>query len=90
MKAEYTTLSMFLQHVIPAMDLVVGVHSKGFPVLCTEPYVYCKVFEDNSSALDLAHLPKFRPRTKHINICWRHFRDHTRSGLIKIFPCDTE
>ena len=88
-EAEYIALSMSLRDVIPAMELVAEVRSKGFPVLCTEPYVYCKVFEDNSGALELARLPKFRPRTKHINVCWHHFRDFTRAGLIKIFPCDT-
>ncbi|KAL7551875.1 hypothetical protein ACHAWF_016688 [Thalassiosira exigua] len=72
------------------MELVAEVRSKGFPVLCTEPYFYCKVFEDNSGALDLAHLPMFRPHTKHINVCWHHFRDYMRAWLIKIFPCDTE
>ncbi|KAL7554713.1 hypothetical protein ACHAWF_018679, partial [Thalassiosira exigua] len=58
-EAEYIALSMSLRDVIPSMELVVEVRSKGFPVLCTEPYVYCKVFEDNSSALELARLPKF-------------------------------
>ncbi len=32
-------------------------------VLCTKPYVYCNVFEDNSGALELARLPKLCPRT---------------------------
>ena len=72
------------------MQLVAEVRSKGFDVLCTEPYVYCKVFEDNSGALELARLPKFRPRTKHINVAWHHFRDFVRQGVIKIFPCSTE
>ena len=61
-----------------------------FKVLCTEPYVYCKVFEDNSGALELARLPKLRPRTKHINVCYHHFREHVQKGLIKIFPVDTK
>ncbi len=34
----------------------------------TEPHVYCKVFEDNSGALELAKLPKMQPCTKHINM----------------------
>jgi hypothetical protein len=62
---------------------------RNFKVIYTEPYVYCKVFEDNSGALELARLPKLRPRTKHINICYHHFREHVRKGLIKIFPIDT-
>ena len=89
-EAEYIALSMCLRDLIPVMELVAEVRSKGFPVLCNEPYVYCKVFEDNSGALELARLPKFRPRTKHINCAWHHFREHVRQGLIKLYPCDTE
>jgi len=52
--------------------------------------IYCKVFEDNSGALELARLPKLRPCTKHINVCYHHFREHVRNGLIKIFPIGTD
>jgi hypothetical protein len=27
--------------------------------------------------------------TKHINVCYHHFREHVRKGLIKIFPVGT-
>ena len=40
------------------------------------PRVHCTVFEDNSGALELARLPKIRPRTKHINQAYHHFREH--------------
>ena len=72
-KAEYIALSMALRDVIPIMQLVEEIKSKGFPVICELPYVYCKAFEDNSGALELARLPKMRPRTKHINQCYDPF-----------------
>jgi hypothetical protein len=72
------------------MFLVQEICKKDFPVICTKPYVYCKVFEDNSGALELARLPKLRPRTKHINVCYHHFRKYVRNGLNKIFPVGTE
>ncbi len=59
-------------------------------VRCTKPDVYCKVFEDNLGALELARLPKLYPRTKQINICCHHFCKHAHMGLIKIFPIDTK
>ena len=71
------------------MQLLEEMKSRGFEVICTSPHVYCKTFEDNSGALELARLPKLRPRTKHINVCYHHFREHVRKGLIKIFPIDT-
>ena len=89
-EAEYIAMSQALRDIIPIMGSLQEMRERGFKVLCTEPYVYCKVFEDNSGALELARLPKLRPRTKHINVCYHHFREHVRKGLIKIFPVDTK
>jgi hypothetical protein len=72
------------------MNLLHEMREREFQVICNEPYVYCKVFEDNSGALELARLPKLRPRTKHINVCYHHFCEHVHKGLIKIFPIDTK
>ena len=72
------------------MELVADMKAKKFRVICTEPYVYCKTFEDNSGALELARLPKLRPRTKHINTSYHHFREHVRKGLVKVFPISTQ
>ena len=69
--------------------LIKEMKEHNIPVICTKPYVYCKVFEDDSGALELARLPKLRPCTKHINVCYHHFREHVRKGLIKIFPVGT-
>ena len=57
-EAEYISLSMSLRDVIPIMMLLEEMKKKGFKVICTNPHVYCKVFEDNSGALELARLPK--------------------------------
>ncbi len=51
--------------------------------------MYCKVFENNSGALELAQLPKLCSRTKHINVCYHHFCEHVRSWEVKIFPINT-
>jgi len=48
------------------------------------PTVYCKAFEDNSGAYKLATAPKMRPRTKHINAKYHHFRSHVDRKLIQI------
>jgi len=85
-EAEYIAMSQALCDVIPVMYLLQEMREREFQVICNEPYVYCKVFEDKSGALELARLPKLRPRTKHINVCYHHFWEHVRKGLIKIFP----
>jgi hypothetical protein len=55
------------------MNLPQEMRERNFKVICIEPHVYCKVFEDNAGALELAMLPKLCPRTKHINVCYHHF-----------------
>jgi hypothetical protein len=72
------------------MFLVQEICEKGFQVICTKPYIYCKVFEDNFGALELARLPKLCPCTKHIDVCYHHFCKHVRNRLIKIFLVRTK
>ena len=52
------------------------------------PKVYCKAFEDNSGALELAKTPRMRPRTKHINTKYHHFRSHVANGSITVEKID--
>jgi hypothetical protein len=72
------------------MKLLQEMREQDFKVICTEPYAYCKVFEDNFGALELARLSKLHPRTKHKNICNHHFCKRVCKGLIKIIPIDAE
>eukprot|EP00804_Cyclotella_cryptica_P024037 CCRYP_007263-RA/>CCRYP_007263-RA protein AED:0.37 eAED:0.37 QI:0/-1/0/1/-1/0/1/0/131 len=67
-KAESITMSMALCDVTPVMELINKFPERNFKVICTQPQVCCKVFEDNSGALELARLPKLCRRTKNINI----------------------
>ncbi len=83
-------MSQALRDVIPITGLLQEMREQDFKVLCTEPYVFCKVFEDNSGALELARFPKLCPMTKHINVCYHHFQELVQKGLIKIFPVDTK
>jgi hypothetical protein len=89
-EAEYIAMLQSLCDVIPVMNLLQEMREQNYQVICTKPHVYCKVFEDNSGALELARLPKLCPRTKHIHVCYHHFCEHVRKGLIKIFPIDTK
>ena len=60
-----------------------------FDYSASKPRVYCKAFEDNSGALELAKSPKLRPRTKHINIKYHHFHDSIENGRIMMYKIDT-
>ena len=45
---------------------------------------------NNSGALEIAKVHKYRPRTKHLNVRLHHFREHVRNGAITILPIDTK
>jgi len=62
----------------------------GFHVGTTKPKVHCKVFEDNSGALEIATVHKVRPRTKHMNVQFHHFCHHINTGQMTVHPIDTD
>jgi hypothetical protein len=55
------------------MDLLDEAKSHGIVVAGPKIKLPCKLFCDNSGAVELIQLPKFRPRTKHINTKLHHF-----------------
>jgi hypothetical protein len=80
-EAEYIAMSQTLHDVIPVMNLLQKMRERNFKVVCIEPYAYCKVFEDNAGALELARLPKLRPRTKHIKFAIITFANTCKRGI---------
>jgi hypothetical protein len=88
-ESEFVGLSESLCMAIVMMNLLAEMQTFGIPVLKTTPTIYCKLFEDNAGAIQLAKVPKMRPRTCHINQKYHHFREWVKSGLIDILPIDT-
>jgi hypothetical protein len=88
-EAEYTGLSYALRDAIPIMQLLKEMRGHGIPVTHTEAQVHCKVFEDNSGALEMAKVHKYRPRTKHLNVKLHHFRSYVETKQISIHPIST-
>lgn len=88
-EAEYIALSTALREVIPMMALLKELRERGLPINDI-PTIRCKVFEDNSGAREQAQVAKYRPRTRHINTAWHHFRSYVAAGLIKILPIRTD
>ena len=85
-EAEYISLSTAIRDTIPLMLMARELREKfNIDIYCDAVNVYCHCFEDNSSALELARLPKMNPCTKHINICYHYFREYVRQGEIKIY-----
>ena len=88
-ESEYTGLLYALREVIPIMELLREMKRHGFGIKSTKPNVHCKVFEDNSGALEIAMNHKYRPRTKHLNVKLHHFRDYVTRGEITVTKVDT-
>jgi hypothetical protein len=88
-KSEYISLSQSLREVIPLMRLVNELNAAGFEIPGERPMIQCKAFEDNTGALEMAKTHKMRPRTKHLNIKYHHFREAVQKGEISIMQIDT-
>ena len=91
-EAEYIALSTSLREVIALMGILKEAREHGLYVKDIPPKVHCTVFEDNSGALELARLPKMRPRTKHINQAFHHFRKHVEHQeiIVNATPMDQQ
>jgi hypothetical protein len=89
-EAEYVALSQSLRDTIPIMNLLQELKDQGFHEENLKPTVHCKAFEDNTGALELSKVPKMRPRTKHINNIYHHFRSFVREKLISISHISTD
>jgi len=89
-EAEYISLSQAMREVLPIIWLMEEARHQGIPVLNATPKIHCKVFEDNAGATEIANAPKMRPRTKHLNIKYHHFREEVKKGTISIYHTRTE
>jgi hypothetical protein len=72
-ETEYIALSQAMREVLPIIWLMEEARHQGIPVLNATPKIHCKVFEDNTGAIEIANVPKMRPRTKQLNIKYHHF-----------------
>ena len=60
-ESEYTGLSYALHETIPMMELLKEMKSIGLPVTPANADVHCRVFEDNSGAIEMAQVHKYGP-----------------------------
>ena len=89
-EAELISMSTALREVIPLMNLLEEMVKQQVIGHKCIPQVHCNTFEDNAGALEIARNIKFRPRTKHINSKYFHFKQHVENGQIQLHKCSTE
>ena len=89
-EAELIALSTGTWEVLPLIDLVREMNTnKTFRLKYERAKMHCRIFEDNSGALEIAKIPKIRPRTKHLNNRFFHFREHIECGDMSVHNIDT-
>ena len=88
-KLEYTGLSYLLRKLIQIMKLLKELKRAGFHIESNTPKVTCKVFEDNSGALEMETFHNHIDIIKHLNVKLYHFRDYVTRGGITILPIVT-
>ena len=88
-EAEYVGMSRALQDTLPVVWLLEEMKRLGYKVHATTAQVHCRVFQDNSGAVEIANNPKYRPRTKHINQRYHFFRSYV-GKQISVHPIATE
>ena len=88
-ESEYTGLSYALRDAISIIQTMKELQQRGFPIKETQGNVFCRVFEDNSGAVEMAKHHKYRPRTKHLNVKLHLFRDYVNHSEISIHHIST-
>ena len=58
-ESEYTGLSYALHDAIPIMNLLKEMKANGFPIQNAMAKVHCKVFKNNTGALEIAKIHKY-------------------------------
>jgi len=92
-ESEYVALSMASRELLPLHHLVTELHKHGlfaapldkaFSTTHTSTLEASTVLEDNASCVILAHSEGTKVRTQHISLKLHRFKDHIKSGDIKV------
>ena len=88
-KAEYVALLMAMRKQLPLIQLLKEVVAHKVDTNLQPTTIHCKAFEDNSGALEMAKVPKMRPRTKHLNNVYHHFHESVQNNEVTLIAVST-
>jgi hypothetical protein len=89
-ESKYTGLSYVLREAIPIMYLLREMKENKFINEFETQEVKIQVYKDNSGALHMANVHKYRPQTKHLNVKLHHFWRYVNDGSIKVVRIKSE
>jgi hypothetical protein len=84
-ESELIALSEASKFVKSMTYLIDKLHKRDI-ILMIKPNICCQIFEDNTAALEISKVPKIRPRTRHINVLYNHFRSEAANDCVTINP----
>ncbi|GAX17700.1 hypothetical protein FisN_10Lu419 [Fistulifera solaris] len=88
-EAEYVCLLQSLRTTLVLLRFFQELQKRVPNLSRDKPIVHCTAFEDNNGAIELSKASRMKPRTKHINIKYHHFRSHIGT-TITISKIDTK
>ena len=93
-ESEYIGLSKAMLHVKGTIYLLEEIKKRFAPDIETVPKIHCKVFEDNSAALQLATKQRITNRTRYYHVKWHWFwdkviRPDNPNGIVEVLRVDT-
>jgi hypothetical protein len=68
------------------MEMLKEMKTMKVPINDCTARVHCKLYEDNSGAIEILRHKKYRPRTKHLLVKLHHFCNYVTCGEISIHP----
>jgi hypothetical protein len=83
-EAEYVTLSAAAREMVPIMALAKEAVKLGVIRKTAIPTFSCTCFEVKNGAVEMANVPKMCPRTKHMNIKYRFFRQFIAQKIFHV------
>jgi hypothetical protein len=83
-KAEYIALASAAREILPLISLAKEATKMKMIKKMDAPMIKCKIFEDNIEAVEMANVPKMRPRTKHLNVKYHFFRQFVQRGILLV------
>ncbi len=91
LEAEFVALSSAMRDLIPTREIFQAIARSIGPNVPEGASLHSIVFEDNNGCLQLATIPKMKPRTKHIGVKYLWFRSKVRPGTgIRILKVESE
>jgi hypothetical protein len=83
-ESEYAGGSAALREAIPVMELLMEMKEMKVPISDCKAKIHCKLYKDNSGALEILQHKRYRPRTKHLLVKLHHFWDSVTRGEILV------